>query len=292
MTLNIIKETKHSLQTVDTISARELHEKLEVKKDFSDWIKAQIKRGLFNENIDFIVIWSNPLKGVAFLSETELVKKFGNTHRARALGWQLDYILIIEVAKHIAMMSGTAKGKEVRNYFIELEKQYKEPRRTQKEIDTNIAKIKAETKILEEQANTIRMEQLEVLKRLGVNIDPLSLVNNSNYKQLLPQNISEALTSVVSDIRANARTYSATYLLKQYGVDIQTVLFNEYLTEIEIAESYIHKEKRYKKFTSDINYYGHNQPASSTSKYPVTMLYYEDRFGELLTLMRNKGYEL
>jgi phage anti-repressor protein len=110
--------------SVNSVSARELHKVLEVKKDFSDWIKVQIRRGMFDENIDYTIVWSNPLEGVAFLTEAEILKKFSNSHRARAFGWSLDYILTLETAKHISLMSETQKGKELRNYFIEIEKRF------------------------------------------------------------------------------------------------------------------------------------------------------------------------
>ncbi len=41
----------------DTASARALHAKLKVKRDFSTWIKARIKEYDFQENQDFIRIF-------------------------------------------------------------------------------------------------------------------------------------------------------------------------------------------------------------------------------------------
>jgi phage anti-repressor protein len=86
---------------VQTANAREIHEELEVKKDFSDWIKAQIKRADLTENEDFLTV---PQKGAG--------GKFDS----------IEYHLTIEAGKHIAMMSGTPKGKVVRRYFIECER--------------------------------------------------------------------------------------------------------------------------------------------------------------------------
>lgn len=86
---------------IKTVDAREVHSRLAVKKDFSDWIKIQIKRADLTESIDFAAV---PLKGVG--------GKFDS----------IEYFLSIEAGKHIAMLSGTAKGKEIRQYFIECER--------------------------------------------------------------------------------------------------------------------------------------------------------------------------
>ena len=83
------------------VNARELHSYLDVKKDFTDWIKAQIERGRLKENRDFLVF---PQKGE-------------NGGRPK-----IEYFLTIEAAKHIAMMSGTDKGYEAREYFLECER--------------------------------------------------------------------------------------------------------------------------------------------------------------------------
>jgi len=37
------------------INARDLHEFLEIGKDFSNWVKAQIKRGMLVENRDYLI---------------------------------------------------------------------------------------------------------------------------------------------------------------------------------------------------------------------------------------------
>lgn len=86
-----------------TVDARALHAKLEVRKDFSSWIKAQIQRTRLVEFKDYLKL---PRKGE--LSTT------GQT--------VIDYFLSVEASKHIAMMSGTDKGFEVRGYFLECER--------------------------------------------------------------------------------------------------------------------------------------------------------------------------
>lgn len=89
---------------VPTFNGRDLHTDLAVKKDFSDWIKVQIKRAMLVENVDFITV---PQKGDG--------GKFA----------PIEYHLTIEAGKHIAMLSGTARGKVVRDYFLDCEKKAK-----------------------------------------------------------------------------------------------------------------------------------------------------------------------
>lgn len=86
------------------VSARNLRAALGVKRDFSNWIKAQLKRAKLIEGEDFAKVYAakgeNPAGG-----------------RPRA-----DYLLTIDAAKHVALMSGTTRGREIRRYFIAAEK--------------------------------------------------------------------------------------------------------------------------------------------------------------------------
>ena len=103
--------SKISEEDQQTVNARELHDFLEIKKDFSDWIKAQIDRAGFVENIDYVKTQnlSSPKKGSA---------------KARPQ-MMTDYFFSISAAKEISMMSNTEKGKEARLYFIECERRVK-----------------------------------------------------------------------------------------------------------------------------------------------------------------------
>ena len=102
-TMELVKITPAIIagKTVQTANARELHAFLGVAKDFSNWVKAQIKRAMLTEGVDYI---TNAQKGDG--------GKFGS----------IEYHLTTEAGKHIAMLSGTTKGKEVREYFLECER--------------------------------------------------------------------------------------------------------------------------------------------------------------------------
>lgn len=94
-----------------TLSARELHEFLEVKTSFKDWFPRMCEYG-FNESQDF-----NPLKN-------EQVRLEGNRQVKRTVQ---DYEITLDMAKEIAMIQRSDKGKEVRQYFLELERRWNSP---------------------------------------------------------------------------------------------------------------------------------------------------------------------
>lgn len=92
-----------------TVDARELHKNLQLKRQFTDWIESQLN--LFIKGQDYVILGSD------LLHADVKQKKGGNVKK--------DYILTLDTAKHIAMMSKTEKGREIRQYFIKAEKQYK-----------------------------------------------------------------------------------------------------------------------------------------------------------------------
>ena len=100
MTELVKVEVKNGEQLV---SARELHEFLEVGSKFNDWFKRMCEYG-FIENEDFVAITQK--KVTAQGNESEFT----------------DYILKITMAKEISMLQRNEKGKQARMYFIECEK--------------------------------------------------------------------------------------------------------------------------------------------------------------------------
>ncbi|EJT8453028.1 phage antirepressor KilAC domain-containing protein [Listeria monocytogenes] len=89
------------------VSARDLHKGLEVKTRFSQWVTQNFKN--FRESIDFTSVVATTVVNNGALRELQ------------------DYALSVEMAKHIAMMTGTTKGYEVRDYFITVEKAWNDP---------------------------------------------------------------------------------------------------------------------------------------------------------------------
>lgn len=101
--IQIFESDFNSDGLVQTVNARDLHEALGVGWDFSTWIKDNLKD--FQENQDFIIF------------QKKLEKSKGRPFK--------EYALTLDCAKHICMMSRCEKGKQLRQYFIEAEKQFR-----------------------------------------------------------------------------------------------------------------------------------------------------------------------
>jgi len=71
-------------------------------------MKAQIKRGMFDENFDFVVVWSYPQEEgsseINKLVSSGLPGKEKSKQSAFASGWKYDYILSPDTAKEIAQI--------------------------------------------------------------------------------------------------------------------------------------------------------------------------------------------
>ena len=90
------------------VSGRQLHEALGVKTRYNDWFNRMTEYG-FIENQDYLAITQ------------KRVTAQGNSTN------QVDHIIKLDMAKEIAMIQRTDKGKEVRQYFIQVEKDFNSP---------------------------------------------------------------------------------------------------------------------------------------------------------------------
>lgn len=91
-----------------TLSARELHEFLGVSTRYNDWIKRMVEYG-FNENTDYQAITQKRVTAQG--NETSFI----------------DHEITLDMAKEIAMIQRSDRGKEVRQYFLELERRWNSP---------------------------------------------------------------------------------------------------------------------------------------------------------------------
>ena len=114
-----------------TVSARELHKALGIEKRFSAWFETNSQG--FVENEDFTSV----------LQSTEVKNNGGIQIRDLQ-----DYDLSVDMAKHICLMSRTDKGKQCRQYLIDLEKVWNTPEqvmaRALRMADATIEKLKTD----------------------------------------------------------------------------------------------------------------------------------------------------
>ena len=109
--MNELINIKTSETGEPSVSGRELHEFLGVTTRYNDWFPRMVEYG-FTEGKDF-----NLLKN-------EQVRFEGNREVTREL---IDHILTIDMAKEICMIQRTDVGKQARQYFIQVEKDYNSP---------------------------------------------------------------------------------------------------------------------------------------------------------------------
>lgn len=151
---SLIKITKNNINgsEINSVNAREIYDYLGLAKgQFSRWIKTAIEKYDFIQNEDFLSI-DTDVEGVK------------------------DYIVTLDMAKELCMVSNTEKGKEARKYFIEFEKQGK----------TLINQQSQEIRLLQGMLNTIskmdnRVTELEQTRRLE-NWQELALIEAKNKK--------------------------------------------------------------------------------------------------------------
>lgn len=122
-----------------TVLGRELHEFLGVETPYRIWFPRMVEYG-FTEGKDF-----NPYKNVRVGEE-------GDREVAREL---TDHLLTIDMAKEICMIQRTEVGKQARQYFIQVEKDYNSPEkimaRALRIAEKELSTLKLENKVQAQQ---------------------------------------------------------------------------------------------------------------------------------------------
>ena len=90
------------------VSGRQLHETLGVKTRYDNWFSRMTEYG-FTENQDYLV--------------TSIFGHNSNGGRQN----KVDHVIKLDMAKEIAMIQRTERGKQVRQYFIQVEKDFNSP---------------------------------------------------------------------------------------------------------------------------------------------------------------------
>ena len=129
---------------VQSVSARDLHEKLGVDSRFTDWIRRMLEYG-FEEEKDYRAVTQKK------------VTAQGNQSSF------IDYYISLDMAKEICMIQRSEIGKKFRQYFIEAEKCYRE------QMTSEYRRIRSDSK-------TARNMFTDTLKNHGVK-EKFELIN-------------------------------------------------------------------------------------------------------------------
>lgn len=130
---------------IPTVSARDLYEGLEITDRFSRWFERMAGYGFCEEN-DFTSVKSSTL--VHNGAEREIT----------------DYLISVDMAKQICMIQRSEKGKQYRQYFLDLEKAWNTPEqvfaRALKMADKEIEKLKSNNAVLTEDVQRMRPKEI------------------------------------------------------------------------------------------------------------------------------------
>lgn len=133
-----------------TLSARELHEFLGVKTKYKDWFPRMCEYG-FSENVDYRLV----------------AQKRATNNPKNPYTEFNDHEITLDMAKEIAMIQRSEKGKQIRQYFLELERKWNSPeavmnraleysrKQVQALLQTN-EKLELENKIKDQQLNELK----------------------------------------------------------------------------------------------------------------------------------------
>lgn len=187
------------------VSARELHDFLEVETPFNKWFPRMCEYG-FTEGQDF---WT-------FLSEST-----GGRPAQEAA-------LTIDMAKEICMIQRSEKGKQARQYFIQLEKDWNSPE-----------KVMA-------RALDIAHRELNTLKAANVEL----LAENERQQQIIAD--FEPVKQYVDTILQSKDAVTTTQIAADYGMsakELNRILFQEGVQHKVNGQWILYKKHMGKGFT-------------------------------------------
>lgn len=164
----------------------ELYTVLEVKSNYRDWIRNRLKDCEAVENEDF--------------EAAKILAPSGQTMK--------EHIIKLDTAKEMAMLERNEKGKQVRRYFIRVEKKYKEGKE-QKKIR------QAETKKLPLSSVNMMVKNIkESLKEAEV--EPIYIA--AEVKRLYTDAGYPVTAPLITDKETMPKLYDCTEIAKELGI--------------------------------------------------------------------------
>ena len=238
----LIKITTNE-QGVQCVSARELHEGLEVGRDFTTWIKGRINKYGFEENVDY--------------TKVSLIPQNGGIKTGRGGDTKsVDYVISVDMAKELCMVENNDLGKQFRKYFIECEKKLK-------------SQVPQLTKKQQLQLSILNGEDLEKISSLA------------QYETLIIGEATKPLLDKIEEDKPKIDYYeqmlttigcrTVTDIAKDYGLNVQKL--NKILHEQDVqyksksGQWLLYKEHDGKGYVQTSTYITKNNEAKYTTKW-------------------------
>lgn len=201
-----------------TVSGRELHEALEVTTPYRIWFPRMCEYG-FTENSDFT-----------------LVEQICTTNNPKNPKTKItDHALTIPMAKELCMLQRSEKGKQFRQYFIQVEEQWNKPEavmaRALKFANNKLAETKVqiqalETTVAQQQADITRMKPKEIFADAVADSDDTILIHE--LAKLLKQNgVNTGEKRLYAWMRDNGYIMRYSTLPTQKAMDLELFIVKE-----------------------------------------------------------------
>lgn len=205
------------------IYGSELHEVLEVKSRYREWIDRRLLDIDAVENEDF--------------QAAEISAPSGQTKK--------EYIIKLDTAKEMAMLERNEKGKEVRRYFIQVEKKYKSASLATKELSPQL-----QVMIQLELEQKRQAEKLERVESRVESIREVVAMDSNSWREDTGRMLRK-IGSECGDSKSyqDVRTESYQLLEKRMGVNIKQRLTNK---RRRMADEGVCKSKRDKLNNLDV----------------------------------------
>lgn len=224
----------------------ELHKVLNVKSRYTDWVR--------NRLFDCDAIENEDFEGAKILAPSGQSK--------------LEHIIKLDTAKEMAMLERNEKGKQVRKYFIIIEKKYKENQ------------------------NGNNLKFLMCLQGIKFLADDLKIAESSRL--FIYNNVFKEFGLPVSFLphyedNGSRERYCATVLLERNNCGIKVQKFNKLLLDKGFLQTKERKSssgrmKTYKSLTDKGLLYGVNLISNKNQK-ETQPYYYADKFMELYNMV-------
>jgi phage anti-repressor protein len=235
---------------IQTTDARELHEKLGIGRDFSSWIKPLLE---------------NFVEGYDFVAFDGAIPPNGGTARK-------EYALSINTAKHIALQAKSDIGRQIRQWYIDLET------KPTQQTKITFADAAAGAKII---AEALNLSESSKLLTYG------SVAKQYNVQLSLPVYAVDESTKTKNGSSDSAG--AATAMLREHEIDITTAAFNKLLEKAGLLEQLSRKNskgeiKKYWNVTTEGLEFGKNitNPANPRETQP---LWYHEHFDALMYVL-------